>query len=118
MKFFIVISLTALLGFATPLYFAWWSFAVTSFLVALFIQQKPGQAFVAGFFGLFLLWMINAFVIDYKNDHILSQKISALLNLGTSSIPIILITAFVGGLVSAFAALTGSLAIGLRKTAE
>jgi len=108
MKFFIAIILTALLGYAAPLYFAWWSFAITSFGVAIAIHQKPGKAFVAGFFGLFLLWNIQSFIIDYMNDHILSHKVSEMLNLGGSSVIIILVTAFIGGLVSGLAALTGS----------
>ena len=113
MKFAVVVLLTALLGCAAPLYFSWWSFAVTSFMIALFIPQKTFFAFMATFFGLFLLWGIMAMILDNGNDHLLSQKIATLLPLGGSSFLLILITALIGGLVSGLAGLTGSLA---RKT--
>ena len=110
MKFIVALVLTALLGFAAPLFIAWWSFAVTSLVVALAIHQKPWKAFLAGFLGLFLLWGSYAFFLDNANGHLLSLKISQLLNMGKSSIILILLTAFIGGLVSGFAALTGSFA--------
>lgn len=110
MKFLTAIILTALLGYAAALYFPWWSFAVASFIVALTIHQKAAKAFFAGFLGLFLLWGIHAFIIDSANEHILSKKIAVLLPLGGSSILLIFVTAFIGGLIAAFAALTGSLA--------
>lgn len=110
MKFIIVLLLTALLGFATPLYFAWWSFAVTSFLIAFFIHQKAFTAFLAGFTGMFLLWLFFTLIIDNANQHILSQKIALLLPLNGSSLTLILITSFIGGIISGFAALSGSFA--------
>ncbi len=114
MKFFIAILLTALLGYAAPLYFPWWSFAVTSFIVAVFIHQKPLKAFAGGFIALLLLWGIHAYIIDNANEHILSQKIANVLPLGGASSVLILITAFVGAIVSGFAALTASFTRGKK----
>jgi hypothetical protein len=110
MKFIVVVLLTALLGYAAPLYFTWWSFAITSFIISLLIHQKPWAAFAATFIGLFLLWTIMALIIDSRNDHLLAQKIATILPLHGSSGLLILITALVGGLVSGFAGLTGNLA--------
>jgi len=110
MKFIVVVLLTALLGYAAPLYFTWWSFAVSSLIIALLIQQKPLAAFIATFLGLFMLWGIMAMIIDNANNHLLSQKIAMLLPLNGSSVLLIFITAFIGGLVSGFAGLTGSFA--------
>ena len=109
MKFIIVVLLSALLGYAAPLYFTWWSFAVTSFIIALLVQQRAWVAFAATFLGLFLLWAVMALMIDSANDHLLSQKIATILPLHGSSELLILITALIGGLVSGFAGLTGSL---------
>jgi len=114
MKFIVAIILTAILGFAAPLYFAWWSFAVTSAIVALAVHQRAWKAFAAGFAGLFLLWGGMAFFIDVKNNHILSQKVGEVLMIGNSPITLILITALVGALISGFAALTGSYARNLK----
>ena len=108
MKFLIAILLTALLGYAIPLYSPWFGFAITSFVVAIVVQQTPLKSFAAGFLGLFLLWGIYAYILDAANDHILSQKVAAIFKLGNSSFLLLLISAFVGGLLSGFAALTGS----------
>lgn len=108
MKFTVSIILTALLGFAGGLFFPWWIIAVTSFIVAVFIHQRPFAAFTAGFLGLFFLWGIHAFVIDAQNHSLLSTKVAQILPVGGSSILLIILTAAIGGIVSAFAALTGS----------
>lgn len=117
MKFLSAIILTALLAFATGLYgiLPWWSFAITSFIIAIAIHQKAGKAFIAGFAGLFLLWSILAILIDSANDHILATKVANILPLGGSYWVLILLTAIIGGLVSGLAALTGSY---LRQTTK
>lgn len=110
MKFLSALLLTALLAFATGLYgiLPWWSFAVTSFIVATAVHQKAWKAFLAGFTGLFLLWSLLAFLIDSDNEHILATKVATILPLGGSYWVLILLTGIIGGLVSGLAALTGS----------
>lgn len=108
MKFLTTIILTALLGYAATLYFAWWSFAVTSLIVAIAIHQKPAKAFAAGFAALALLWGIHAIIINSTNDGILAQRVANIL--GVSSLALIFLTAIIGGLISGLAALTGSFA--------
>lgn len=108
MKFISAIILTALLGYAAPLFLTWWSFAITSFIVAIVIHQKSGKAFTAGFAAMFFLWGIQALIYDTANHHLLSEKIASILKLGDSSFVLLLITAFIGGLISGMAALTGS----------
>src|ERR1044071_1597130 len=110
MKFIVVLLLTALLGYTAPLYFTWWSFAITSFIVALLVHQRTFAAFIAGFLGMFLLWGMMAVIIDNANANVLSKKIALILPLNGSSLMLIFITAIIGGLVSGFAALSGSLA--------
>jgi hypothetical protein len=110
MKFITAIILTALLGYAAPLYLSWWSFAITSLVVAFVVEVTPAKAFLAGFIGLSLLWGIHAAIIDTANDHLLSQKVAYILPLNGSAIALIWITAMIGGLISGFAALTGSFA--------
>jgi len=110
MKFIVVLLLTALLGYTAPLYLSWWSFAITSFIIALFVRQRPFAAFVAGFLGMFVLWGMMVMIIDNANEHILSHKIAQILPLNGSSVMLIFITALIGGLVSGFSALSGSLA--------
>lgn len=108
MKFIVALLLTALLGYLFPLFLPWWSFAITSFLVAIFIQQRPWQAFLAGFIALLLLWGIYASFIDNANQHILSTKVAQILPFKGSYKALIITTAIIGGLLSGMAALTGS----------
>lgn len=110
MKLFVSILLTALLGYAIVLFLPWWTFVFTSCTVAIVIPQKSIKSFATGFAGIFLLWAIQAYILDINNDHILSQKVAAIFQLGNSSVFLIFISAFIGGLISAFAALTGSFA--------
>lgn len=110
MKFITATALTALLGFAVSLYGPWWSFAITAAIVAIAIHMKSVKAFASGFAGLFLLWFVQALWIDNANNHLLSQKVAAILPLGGSSMLLIFITALIGALIAGFAALTGSLA--------
>ncbi|MEO7531252.1 MAG: hypothetical protein ABIS69_07570 [Sediminibacterium sp.] len=115
MKIISAIVLTAFLAFVVGVYstLPWWSFVITSLVVAVAIHQRPGKAFAAGFLGLFLLWTIIAVLKDAANEHILAIKVASILPLGGSYLILILVTGIVGGLVSGLAALTGSY---LRKS--
>ena len=115
MKFIITTLLIALLSFVSGLYLPWWGFALAAFLVSALIPQRPGVSFLAGFLGLFILWTLLSWSMDAPNNSILSQKIAVLLNLGGSTVLLILITALIGALVGGGAALTGSY-IHRRKT--
>jgi hypothetical protein len=108
MRFLLSVSLILVFAFIAGLYLPWWSIALISFLVLLLIPQSIGISFLAGFISIFLLWAGLALIIDIKNESILSQKIAALFSLGEASFLLILITGLLGGLVSGFAAMSGS----------
>ncbi len=108
MKFITSIIITALLSYAACLFFPWWSIAIAAFVVSAVIHQKPLKAFVCGFLALFLLWGIQSYYIDVQNGHLLATKVAGILPLGNSPVALILLTAFIGGLVAGMAALTGS----------
>lgn len=108
MKFIVSLLLTAFLAYVICLFLPWWSFAITSFIVALTIQQKGWKSFVSGFLALFIFWGLYAFILDNNNHHLLSTKIAELFPLNGSYVLLLVITAFIGGIISGFAALTGS----------
>jgi hypothetical protein len=108
MKFIISILLTALLSFVMSLYFDWWIIAIVAFVVALCIRQQPRKAFLTGFIALFLLWGGLAWVIDIKNEHVMSHRLAAVLPFGGSSFVMIFVTALIGALVAGFASMAGS----------
>ncbi len=109
MKFIISILLMAVLSFTACLYLDWWSIAITCFIVAAFIHQRPGIAFLTGFLSLFFLWACLSFWISNNNEHILAHKVSVLLLKTDNPYLLIIATGLIGGLVGAFASLTGSL---------
>lgn len=108
MRFLLAILLTALLAFVLGLYFDWWSIAVASFLVALLLVQRPGLSFLAAFIALFLMWGTLALWINYENGGLMATRIAKLLPLGGSSILLVIVTSFIGGLVAGLAAMTAS----------
>jgi len=108
MRIILALLLTATISFLAGLRLEWWSIAIVSFLVALLIPQKISGAFISGFLGIFILWAVLALWIDSKNGNTLSFKMAELFKLGGSSILLILVTAFIGGLVGGFAAMAGS----------
>lgn len=113
-KFITSIFLTALLAFAAGLFpFPWWSFAVTTLVVFGSIPQPLGKSFLAAFVSIFILWGIVALKLDLANEHLLSKKVANILFNKESYSLLIIVTAFVGGLVAGMSALTGSL---LRKS--
>ena len=100
--------LIALLSFALCLFLPWWSIAIAGFAGAVAVPQKPFTSFLAGFIALFLLWGGLALFISDNNDNILSHKMSLILLKADSPFLLIFVTAFIGALVAALAALTGS----------
>ena len=113
-KFITSIFLTALLAFAAGLFsFPWWSFAITTLVVFASIPQPLGKSFLAAFMSVFVLWGTLALTLDLSNEHLLSKKVASILFQKESYLLLIIITAFIGGLVAGMSALTGSL---LRKS--
>ena len=107
MKLVVATILTALLSFVAGLYLPWWSVAIAAFFAALIIPQFPWKAFLSGFLGVFILWVVIAWWIDMKNQGILSSKIAVLFHLGSSHIVMIFVSALIGALIGGFAALSG-----------
>jgi hypothetical protein len=102
-----VILLTALSAFLLQLILPWWIVAVGAALISIFIQQSGKNAFICGFLGVFLLWVIWAGAISIMNNGVLSTRLAALLYLPHSSLAI-LVTAIIGGLTGGFGALTAN----------
>jgi hypothetical protein len=115
MRFLLSVLLIGVFSFIAGLYLPWWSIALVSFLVLILLPQGLGRSFLAGFLSIFLLWFLLAFIIDNSNGHVLSQKIATLMKLGGQSILLVIISAFLGGLVAGFAALSGSSLARIRK---
>ncbi len=103
MILFILILVASLL---LQLFLPWWIIAPVAFGVALWKGNSARQAFLAGFGAIFMLWLVAAWISDYRNNHILSTKIAELFFVNYPAI-LLLLTAFIGGLVGGLAAWSG-----------
>lgn len=113
MKFIVAIVLIALLSLAAGLYLPWFSIAIAGFVVAVFIPQKSGMAFLSGFIAVFLLWLFLCLNISSSNNNLLAGKVSIIILKVDSPFSLIIVSALIGALVAGFGALSGSY---LRKS--
>ena len=111
-NFFLSFFLTVAASCLLQLFLPWWTIAIAAFAVAYFIKQNSLLAFVAAFVAVFLLWVVYAYMLSSANDNLLVGKVAELLKAITKgkTSTLYIITGLIGGLVSGFAALTGSLA--------
>jgi hypothetical protein len=86
----------------------WWSIAVVCFLVSFFAGLRGGKAFLAGFLGIALFWLVAALVHDVPNEHILSTRMAVLFKL-PNYLLFILVTVVLGGLIGGLSAWAGAL---------
>jgi hypothetical protein len=87
----------------------WWGLAPIAALATLLFPLPGGKSFSTGFSAGFLLWSASAFLLNSANLGVLAGKIGQIF-LGLRDWHLIGITAFLGGLLAAFGALTGSYA--------
>lgn len=109
MKSILHVVLVAGISAITQLFLPFWSVAIVAFAVSLAFNSKGAISFIAGFSGIALLWFLAAWTIDLQTNSILSEKIANILPLQGNVMALILITAFLGGLVGGFGALCGSM---------
>jgi hypothetical protein len=101
--------LVALLAFGLGLYLPWWTIALAAAVVALVLDLRPAQAFLAGLTGAMILWGMVSFLRSSANEHILAHRMSRFILQKDSPELLILVTALIGGLTGGMGALTGSL---------
>ena len=104
MLFLVILLLSAICSYFLP----WWFVAVIAFFAAIFLGKKPGRAFLAGFFAVFLAWSLLALFKSMPNDNILATRVAHLMQL-PNWILLLVVTGIIGGLVGGMAALSGAL---------
>ncbi len=88
-------------------FFPWWIIAPVALLSTFLFYCKPFIGFLAAFLGTGLLWGVFAGYLDAQNEGLLSSQLGQIFK-GLSSMGLIIVTGVLGGLVSGFAAMTGS----------
>nr|WKN36384.1 hypothetical protein K4G66_28905 [Tunicatimonas sp. TK19036] len=108
MKFVAKIVLIAGLSYFAELFFPWWSVVICAFLINLLLPTKGFNAFLSGFLGVGLLWLVFAWAINANTNSLLATKVAELFELNKAGL-IVALTGVLGGITGGFAALTGSL---------
>lgn len=105
----ILFLLIAGLSLLAQLFLPWWSVALVAFAVCFWRSRTGGQAFLAGFVGVALVWQVYALFVHVQNEGLLAGRISQLLFKANRPIVLLELTVLIGGLVGGLAALSGSL---------
>ncbi|MGD1839770.1 MAG: hypothetical protein ACFB0B_02580 [Thermonemataceae bacterium] len=100
-----VFILILILTIVAQLFFAWWTMPLVCFLVGL-LGRRAWGTFFSGFFAVFFVWSVKAFWADIQNDQILSNRIGAMVGLGTGEW-LFVFTALIGAMLGALATLAG-----------
>lgn len=104
MKSFAHFLTILILAYVAGMVLPWWSVALVAFIVTLVMPLSPGKSFFSAFMAIFVLWMVLAFYLDVRNDHLLANRMSEMI-LKVRSAPLLgVISASIGALVAGFAA--------------
>jgi hypothetical protein len=108
MKFLAHFVVVLLLSWMLQAFLPWWTMAIGAFAAGLFFRQNGFISFFAGLLGVGLLWLGMAWYTDASTNSILSAKVAAILPTKTVGL-LLVVTAFIGGLVGGLASMTGGL---------
>ncbi|UOR04507.1 hypothetical protein MUN82_16360 [Hymenobacter aerilatus] len=104
MALFLLILVVAAVA---QVFLPWWCIVPVAFLLAMLVGRTGGKAFLAGFFGVGLGWLILAIWLNGQNNSVLARRVAELLPLSGSIALLLLVTLVVGGLIGGLAALSG-----------
>jgi hypothetical protein len=116
MKFLAHLIAVLLLSWLLQSFLPWWTMAVGAFATGLFFRQSGFLSFLAGLLGVGLLWFLVAWYSDSSTDSILSEKVAGIFPTKTVG-SLLIVTAFIGGLVGGLASMTGGI-ISYRKSVK
>jgi hypothetical protein len=108
MKFAASTITIALLSALATWVMPWWMIAVVALAVSFTFQLSAGKAFLSGFLGIVLFWLVAIVMIDTANEHILSERMAKLFGLSNYWL-FILVDLLVGGVVGGVAAWSGAI---------
>lgn len=89
--------------------FPWWWPALAGYALGFWRMRKASAAFGSGFLGAACAWLALAALVDWRNGHLLSTRVAALFGLSGPASPyaLLLMTAFIGGLLGGLGAWAG-----------
>jgi hypothetical protein len=106
MRFLIQVILTSLFSYLLQPVLPPWIVVFIAAMVVLITPTTPSLAFLGGFVGISVLWMVKAAHIDVHTHSILSTKVASLLGV-KKPILLLLLTGLVGGILGGLGAACG-----------
>ena len=107
MKFIAQVVIIVLVSWLLQSFLPWWTMAIGAFLIGFFFRQSGFVSFLAGLLGVGLLWYVVAYMNSSAGGD-LAIKVAAMLPTKTVGV-LLIVTAFIGGLVGGFASMAGGL---------
>ncbi|SMD39035.1 hypothetical protein SAMN04488029_4014 [Reichenbachiella faecimaris] len=107
MLFIFRLILIAVLTYLIAMMAPWWSAILCAAIVAFFLPGNNFNAFLSGFMGVGLIWMVMAWKLDVETNSIMSQKMVELFPVDEVNM-LIIASAIIGGLAGALGAFSGN----------
>lgn len=85
----------------------WWYLLALGVLLGALLAQTTWKALLAGFAAGVLVWLTASFVQYFSNGEVITQRMTELIGLGSSSLLFVL-TTFLGGLTTALGSWSGA----------
>ncbi|WP_162555706.1 hypothetical protein [Reichenbachiella versicolor] len=95
------------LGFVFSMYTPWWSLILMAAAIAFVFPSNNINAFLSGFLGVGLLWLIMAWKIDVETESVLSVKVAELLMMDDTNM-LVLLSGIIGAFAGGLGAFTGN----------
>jgi len=102
-----LLALILLLSVAAQFFLPWWIVGLISFGACWWHSESGGRAFLVGFAGIGLSWLLYALLIHLQTGGILTSRMSQLIVRQDGSVFILALTTLVGGLVGGVSGLAG-----------
>lgn len=100
-----IVVLALVMGY----FFEWWTVAIAAFIGGVIFGKSSGETFAKGMAAITTLWTVMVCYHHFSTQGILSNKIAEILPVGGNVGLLIVITAFIGGLVGGWGAMSGVL---------
>lgn len=101
-----LIFLIAVLSLIAQFFLPWWVIALIPFALSYWRPTSAGKAFLAGFGGIAMGWLLTSMFIHVRTEGILTSRIATLFTLPTSAW-LVVVTVLISGVVGGIAALSG-----------
>ncbi|MEP2026880.1 MAG: hypothetical protein ABJH98_08845 [Reichenbachiella sp.] len=102
-RLILISVVTYLLALVAP----WWSAILCAAVITFFLPGNNFNAFLSGFMGVGLIWMVMAWKVDVETNSIMSQKMVELFPVDEVNM-LIIISGVIGGLAGALGAFSGN----------